>query len=87
MKHLLIGAVAALGLTAMPALAEFPENDLQGIIQWGAGGSTDVVMRAVTPHAEEVLGAEHRAHQPHRRRRRDRDQVRAGRRTPTATPC
>jgi len=23
----------------------------------GAGGSTDVVMRAVTPHAEEVLGA------------------------------
>jgi len=57
MKHLLIGAVAALSLTAMPALAEFPENDLQGVIQWGAGGSTDVVMRAVTPHAEEVLGA------------------------------
>lgn len=57
MKHLFIGAVAALGLTAVPALAEFPEKDLQGIIQWGAGGSTDVVMRAITPHAEEVLGA------------------------------
>ncbi len=57
MKHLLISAVAALGLTTIPAFAEFPEKDLQGIIQWGAGGSTDVVMRAVTPHAEGVLGA------------------------------
>lgn len=57
MKQLLIGAVAALGLTAVPALAEFPEKDLQGVIQWGAGGSTDVVMRAITPHAENVLGA------------------------------
>lgn len=38
------------------ARAEFPVRDLQGIIQWGAGGSTDVVMRAVTPHAETVLG-------------------------------
>jgi tripartite-type tricarboxylate transporter receptor subunit TctC len=57
MKTLLMSAATALALTAVPALAEFPEKDLQGIIQWGAGGSTDVVMRAVTPHAEEVLGA------------------------------
>jgi hypothetical protein len=35
MKHLFIGAVAALGLSTVPALAEFPEKDLQGIIQWG----------------------------------------------------
>jgi tripartite-type tricarboxylate transporter receptor subunit TctC len=57
MRLCLIGAaVAALGITAVPALAEFPEKDLQGIIQWGAGGSTDTVMRAVTPHAEDVLG-------------------------------
>lgn len=56
MRRLLIGAGVALGLTAAPALAEFPEKDLQGIIQWGAGGSTDVVMRAVTPAAEEALG-------------------------------
>ena len=41
---------------AAPALAEFPEKDLQGVIQWGAGGSTDTVMRAVTPHAEAALG-------------------------------
>jgi tripartite-type tricarboxylate transporter receptor subunit TctC len=56
MKRLLMGA-AALALAAGPALAQdFPTKDIQGVIQWGAGGSTDVVMRAVTPHAEEVLG-------------------------------
>ena len=56
MKRLFVGAGVALGLAATPAVAEFPEKDLQGIIQWGAGGSTDVVMRAVTPAAEEALG-------------------------------
>jgi tripartite-type tricarboxylate transporter receptor subunit TctC len=56
MKRVLIGMIAALGLAATPALAEFPEKDLQGIIQWGAGGSTDIIMRSVTPHAEKVLG-------------------------------
>ncbi len=56
MKTLLMSAATALALIAVPAFAEFPEKDIQGIIQWGAGGSTDVVMRAVTPHAEDVLG-------------------------------
>ena len=56
MRHLTLTA-AALTLGAAPGLA-FPEKDLQGIIQWGAGGSTDTVMRAVTPAAEEVLGAD-----------------------------
>lgn len=56
MKLTIIGAVVALGLGAMPALAEYPEKEIQGIIQWGAGGSTDTVMRSVTPHAEEALG-------------------------------
>jgi tripartite-type tricarboxylate transporter receptor subunit TctC len=56
MKRLLMG-VALIALAAGPALAQdFPTKDLQGIIQWGAGGSTDTVMRAVTPHAEDVLG-------------------------------
>jgi len=58
MTRIWLGAVAALMASSSVALAEFPEKDLQGIIQWGAGGSTDTVMRAVTPHAEEVLGAE-----------------------------
>lgn len=56
MSRRLIGAVLALGLSATASLAEYPEKEIQGIIQWGAGGSTDTVMRAVTPHAEEVLG-------------------------------
>jgi tripartite-type tricarboxylate transporter receptor subunit TctC len=34
----------------------FPERDLSGVIQWGAGGATDVVSRAVAPGAEAVLG-------------------------------
>jgi tripartite-type tricarboxylate transporter receptor subunit TctC len=56
MKKIILGAVAALALTTGMAVAEYPEKEIQGIIQWGAGGSTDTVMRSVTPHAEEVLG-------------------------------
>ena len=51
-----LGAVAVLGMAALPALAEYPEKEIQGIIQWGAGGSTDVVSRSITPHAEAALG-------------------------------
>ena len=56
MKRNLIGAVTALALLAVPAFADYPEREIQGIIQWGAGGSTDTVMRSVTPHAEATLG-------------------------------
>jgi tripartite-type tricarboxylate transporter receptor subunit TctC len=56
MKRILFSAVAALALSAGFAAAEYPEKEIQGIIQWGAGGSTDTVMRSVTPHAEDVLG-------------------------------
>lgn len=53
----LFGALVALGLGAGIATAQdYPTKEIQGIIQWGAGGSTDVVMRAVTPHAEAALG-------------------------------
>ncbi|MGE0723686.1 MAG: tripartite tricarboxylate transporter substrate binding protein [Alphaproteobacteria bacterium] len=48
--------LAAAILAAVPALAQYPNQDIQGIIQWGAGGSTDTVVRSVTPHAERVLG-------------------------------
>jgi len=53
-----LGALAALPLlraTAARAQA-FPSRELTGIIMWGAGGATDVVARAVTPHAERALG-------------------------------
>ncbi|WP_417211138.1 Bug family tripartite tricarboxylate transporter substrate binding protein [Antarctobacter sp.] len=56
MKRMFYGAVAALALSAGFAAAEYPEIEIQGIIQWGAGGSTDTVMRSVTPHAEDLLG-------------------------------
>ncbi|MEH6391465.1 MAG: tripartite tricarboxylate transporter substrate binding protein [Sulfitobacter sp.] len=57
MSRRLIGAFIALGLSATVSLAqEYPTKEIQGIIQWGAGGSTDTVMRSVTPHAEDVLG-------------------------------
>ena len=55
MKKLIFSAIAGLALSSA-AMAEYPEKDIQGIIQWGAGGSTDTVMRSVSPYAEEVLG-------------------------------
>lgn len=56
MKRIIVGALGALALTATAAVADYPEREIQGIIQWGAGGSTDTVMRSVTPHAEAALG-------------------------------
>ncbi|MGO2512549.1 tripartite tricarboxylate transporter substrate binding protein [Marinomonas polaris] len=57
MKKTIIGALTALTLSTT-ALAVFPEKDIQGIIQWGAGGSTDTVMRSISPHAEKALGVD-----------------------------
>ncbi|WP_439560350.1 Bug family tripartite tricarboxylate transporter substrate binding protein [Roseinatronobacter sp.] len=57
MKYTVFGAVSAALIGTGGAMAQdFPTKEIQGIIQWGAGGSTDVVMRSVTPHAEAVLG-------------------------------
>jgi tripartite-type tricarboxylate transporter receptor subunit TctC len=56
MKKLLAGAALALGMAALPAVADYPAKEIQGIIQWGAGGSTDVVSRSIAPHAETALG-------------------------------
>ncbi|MET4128778.1 tripartite tricarboxylate transporter substrate binding protein [Roseovarius sp. MBR-6] len=57
MSFKFLGTLAALGLSATIATAQnYPTKEIQGIIQWGAGGSTDTVMRSVTPHAEEALG-------------------------------
>lgn len=57
MKRFVLGAVSALVLGIGAATAQdYPTKEIQGIIQWGAGGSTDTVMRSVTPHAEKALG-------------------------------
>lgn len=57
------GAVAALPLLggtkavwAQGGAGAFPSRELLGVIMWGAGGATDVVARAVTPHVEAALG-------------------------------
>lgn len=53
----ILGAIAALTLAAGTAAAQsFPERELLGVIMWGAGGATDNVARAVTPHVEANLG-------------------------------
>ncbi|WP_425040547.1 tripartite tricarboxylate transporter substrate binding protein [Primorskyibacter sp. S187A] len=49
-------AIAALALSTAPALAEYPEREVLGVVMWGAGGATDTVARAVNPAAEEALG-------------------------------
>lgn len=56
MKKILTTAAIAATLISSAAQAEYPTKSIQGIIQWGAGGSTDTVMRSVTPHAEKMLG-------------------------------
>ena len=43
-------------LMAGSVLADYPTRNIQGTIQWGAGGSTDVIARGLTPHVEEILG-------------------------------
>jgi tripartite-type tricarboxylate transporter receptor subunit TctC len=53
---LTLALLAALAIGGQVARAEFPERNLLGVIMWGAGGATDVVARAVTPHVEPALG-------------------------------
>ncbi len=44
-------------IIASPLIAaDYPTRDLQGVIMWGAGGSTDNFARAVTPNVEPALG-------------------------------
>ncbi|MDR7420299.1 MAG: tripartite tricarboxylate transporter substrate binding protein [Armatimonadota bacterium] len=52
---LIVTVVLVAGLA--PASAQvYPTRSLTGIIQWGAGGTTDRVSRRVTPAAERSLG-------------------------------
>jgi tripartite-type tricarboxylate transporter receptor subunit TctC len=57
-RQLLGAAFAAVAgiLTTSVQAQNYPERDITAIIQWGAGGGTDVAMRGYAPYAEEVLG-------------------------------
>jgi len=51
--------VVGLGIICLFSLsqaADFPTKDFSGIIQWGAGGATDNVVRATNPWVEKHLG-------------------------------
>ncbi|WP_302140494.1 tripartite tricarboxylate transporter substrate binding protein [Halomonas alkalicola] len=56
-KPLFTGLAVATGSLALAgsALADYPTRNIQGTIQWGAGGATDNVVRSLTPHVEEIL--------------------------------
>ncbi|WP_246337675.1 Bug family tripartite tricarboxylate transporter substrate binding protein [Azospirillum oleiclasticum] len=58
MRRLIAGVVAGIiGMATLPAAADgFPARDLQGIIMWGPGGTTDKLARVLTPIVEEKLG-------------------------------
>ncbi|WP_341645531.1 tripartite tricarboxylate transporter substrate binding protein [Thauera sp. SDU_THAU2] len=57
MKFRRLAGVAALSLaSAMASAQSFPEREITGVIQWAAGGTTDVAMRSLAPYAEEALG-------------------------------
>jgi len=55
-NHVAIFAVSVVASSSMAA--DYPTKNIQGIIMWGAGGSTDSVMRTVTPEAEKILGTD-----------------------------
>lgn len=58
-RQFLAAAVTAIAATTLGghALAQgYPERDVTAVIQWGAGGGTDVAMRGYAPYAEEALG-------------------------------
>ena len=58
-RQFLGAAVAALATVAGIGAAQaqgYPERDVTAVIQWGAGGGTDVAMRGYAPYAEEALG-------------------------------
>ncbi len=53
-KLLTATILSALVLSAQAQ--DYPNRDILGVVMWGAGGATDVVARAINPHAEEELG-------------------------------
>lgn len=51
-----LGAIALSTLSLGAFAQDYPNRDILGVVMWGAGGATDVVARAINPHAEEELG-------------------------------
>jgi len=57
MKKMIAAVCAGLALLTAPAMAEkFPEKELTFIVQFAAGGSTDIAIRALMAEVEKDLG-------------------------------
>ena len=51
-----LAVAATTMLTAVPALAEYPESPITFIVPYGAGGGTDISGRALATELEKILG-------------------------------
>lgn len=56
LRRQLLGAAALAVFAATASAQAYPDRELSGVIQWGAGGATDVAARSLVPYAEEALG-------------------------------
>lgn len=55
-KTLIAAIPLAFTLASQPAQAEFPDRDITMLIGYAAGGSTDIMARAMAPFLEKYLG-------------------------------
>nr|WP_245392455.1 tripartite tricarboxylate transporter substrate binding protein [Salinicola endophyticus] len=51
-------AIAALMLTPLSAMADYPERAVQMIVAYSAGGGTDIAARTLVPYIEKALGTD-----------------------------
>ncbi|MBB6450519.1 tripartite-type tricarboxylate transporter receptor subunit TctC [Geomicrobium halophilum] len=56
-SFLLLTACNASSEEAGQDMSDYPEKDINGIIQWGEGGATDNISRTLAPLVEDELGA------------------------------
>lgn len=55
-KMYLLAAALVFCVFSVAQATDYPAKDISGTIQWGAGGTTDIISRAVTPGVEKLLG-------------------------------
>lgn len=55
-RSIVIGALAAFGLTGPAAAQDYPSKPISMIVTWNAGGSTDVIARLAAKPLGDILG-------------------------------
>ncbi len=56
MKKFLLAMFLVLSLVFGAFAADYPTQNINGVVQWGAGGGTDSLMRPLSAIAEQILG-------------------------------